>query len=595
MPRSPLADVKLNLVESIDDLWAMKRWAAERRETPLGFDCETSGLDPSRHKLRLIQLGDMRQGWAVPFDLWGGGALEVLRDYEYDLVGHNSPFDWRFIKTNGKLDLPWHKIHDTMVLARLDDPTRSAGLKPLSVSLVDKHADSGSHALHDGMRLNNWDWETVPVNYPAYWVYGALDPVLTCHIWHQLYPRVIETMPAAYDLELAVNRVCARMMLKGIMIDREYVLSKKQELQDFSQNVRKWLKEYHEITSPMASKQIASAFEALGLKITRFTATGQPAVDKELLEGVQAAEGLPAGVADLARAVLKVRHADKIVSTYFDGFLKTADADDVIHPQIWPMQARTGRMSISDPALQTLHRDDKVVRGAFIPRPGHALISCDASQIELRVSASLSGDANLIELLREADASGTDVYATIATSLFNETIGKGDPRRQATKSCAYTKLYGGGVSKMALVLGLPPQQARAMSDLFDNRFPGLAEFSLRLQREAAIQISRGERPHARTSLGRYLPCEKDKTYALTNYAVQSESAEILKRGLIDLAAAGYDDSLLLPVHDECVLEVPRERADEALLEIQETLTKSSSNYAVAIPWEGKVMPERWQK
>jgi hypothetical protein len=89
---SPLSKVKLRLVESISDLEEMKRWAGERRETPLGVDCESEGLDIGRHKIRLLQLGDMHTGWAVPFDLWGGGALEILRSYEGEFVGHNIPF-----------------------------------------------------------------------------------------------------------------------------------------------------------------------------------------------------------------------------------------------------------------------------------------------------------------------------------------------------------------------------------------------------------------------------------------------------------------------------------------------------------------------
>src|SRR5262249_1672315 len=126
---SVLGNVQLHLVDSIDELWAMKQWAGERRETPLAFGPGKSGLSPERDKLRLIQLGDKHHGWAFPVE-WSGGTLEVLRDYDGPLAAHNLPFDYRFIYRQCGTALPWHKLHDTLLLAALDDPMRSRGLKP---------------------------------------------------------------------------------------------------------------------------------------------------------------------------------------------------------------------------------------------------------------------------------------------------------------------------------------------------------------------------------------------------------------------------------------------------------------------------------
>jgi 3'-5' exonuclease len=196
---TPLDNVKLTLVESIDDLLALKRWASERRDVPIGFDCETEGLDPSRHKLRLVQLGDLTHGWAIPFELWGGGAIEVMRDYEGEFVAHNASFDWRFFKLHAKHEIPWGKIHDTMTLARLDDPTRVAGLKPLSQMYVDKHADAGQAALNEGMRVNKWTWATVPVNYPAYWCVPLSTEILTRSGWKKYDELSLDDETLGYD------------------------------------------------------------------------------------------------------------------------------------------------------------------------------------------------------------------------------------------------------------------------------------------------------------------------------------------------------------------------------------------------------------
>lgn len=590
---SPLAEVELHLVESIDDLWALKRWVGERRPVPLGVDTESSGLDPARHRIRLIQVGDLKQGWAVPYPLWGGGILELLYDYEEEITGHNMGFDWRFLKANAGLELPWHKLHDTMILGALDDPTRTKGLKQLSTMLVDKHATTGEKALHEGMTEQGWTWETVPYNFTPYWAYGAMDPVLTAHLWNQLHPRVMERSPEVYDLEMGVVRVCSKMMLKGMRIDHEYINASIEKLQKYALETREWLIKEHNVDSPMSAQQIARALVAMGETITAYTPTNQPQMTKEILDGFRTKSGI-AGVSEFVDCVLNLRHAEKMISTYLENFLSMADSDGVVHPQIWTLQARTGRMSISEPALQTLPRDDKIVRGAFIPREGCALISIDASQIEMRLAAALSGDKGLIELFKEMDAGGADIYSGIATELFGEKIEKSDPRRQATKTLSYTKLYGGGVNKMAMGVKLPVSQVQVIHDAFNSRFPGLNKLASLIQQQAREMVMAGERPATFTTMGRYLPCDSGKEFALINYKIQSEAAEVLKKGLLNLEAGGFGDNLCLPIHDEILLEVPTEDADDALIEVNRILNESTE-YAVPIPWEGKVMRERWAK
>src|SRR4029453_4732599 len=101
-------------------------------------------------------------------------------------------------------------------------------------------------------------------------------------------------------------------------------------------------------------------------------------------------------------------------STYFKNFIEKND-DGIVHPQIRTMGARTGRMSVTAPALQTLPKDDSMgVRRAFVPRnEGDVLISCDYSQVEMRLLAHFSGDPALQAAFREADETGGDFFVTI--------------------------------------------------------------------------------------------------------------------------------------------------------------------------------------
>src|SRR5277367_937304 len=271
-----------------------------------------------------------------------------------------------------------------------------------------------------------------------------------------------------------------------------------------------------------------------------------------------------------------------------------AGLDGAIHPSIMQLQARTGRSSCTSPNLQNLPRDDKVCRGSFIPHPGYVFITTDASQIELRIAASVCGDEGLITAIREADENGTDIYAGIATMLFGTSINKKDPRRQATKSSAYTKIYGGGVKKIALTIGLPFADAKRMNDMFDTRFPKLASYAGELVATARRQSSQGITPYTRTDTGRYLPCDDARSYALLNYKVQATAAEELKRAITRLASAGLGDMLRLPVHDEVILECPEADAEDVLRLVQDTV-REDHRFAVSIPWSGEIMPVRWSK
>jgi DNA polymerase-1 len=593
MAESPLANVELHLVRSLDDAFACKRWAAERRETPLGVDTETTGLNPLTDRLRLLQLGDKRHGWAFPAE-WAGAAVEIIDGYDGDFVAHNSGFDQRVIWHSLGYRLPLHKLHDTMFIAALADPLRPKGLKPLSARLIDRNAVAGEKLLHDGMKANGWDWVTVPTGFPPYWAYACLDPVLTTILWEMMSPEVLETAAEAYDLERAVMPILGSAMDHGLLVDKEYVTEKLAALERFTASTREWLNTHYGVNSLMSARQLHAALSAAGVEITATTRTGLPSIDKETLEAVSVSQEAPQAARELANAVLRARHSEKMATTYLSAFLELAGPDGAIHPSIMQIQARTSRMSCTNPNLQNLPRNDKIIRGAFIPRPGNVWITCDASQIELRLIASLSGDENLIRTIKEADEAGTDIYAGMASAIHGEAIGKKDERRQHLKSAVYCRAYGGGVKKMALTIGLPYAQAKQLNDMISSQFPRLDSYAGELIATSRRQQAAGEVPHVRTDTGRYLPLDADRAYSATNYICQATAAEELKRAITRLASAGLGDTFRLPVHDEVICECPAEDAPEVLKLIEATV-REDHRFAVSIPWEGSIMETRWAK
>ena len=444
--------------------------------------------------------------------------------------------------------------------------------------------------LHDGMRENGWDWDTVPVNYRPYWNYGALDTVLTSLLWKQLYPRVMASCPEVYDLERGTARVVSRMMEAGILTDQPYIAETIERLKRESQEIRDWLETAYHVTTPNSGPQVARALASLGYEVGAYTATGQPRIDKEVLEYILKSCDDPV-VTELARTVYSVRHKERMISNYLENFVKMADPSGIIRCQIWTLTAKTGRMSVTEPALQTLHRDDKVIRGSFIPRPGHVFISCDFSQIEMRLAAALSGDEGLVKAFAESDNGGLDFYSGIAQELFGEPVPKEDKRRQAVKTMSYAKLFGAGVPTMARSIGLPESQVRPIHDAFISRYPGLERLAKDTAATAWQMAHEGEQPAIVLSSGRRLPV--DREHAAVNYLIQGTAAEVLKRAGLAIEAAGLGPSMRLFIHDEILFEVTADQAADAVKVIEDTMTDDS--FAVPLTCSAKILPDRWVK
>jgi DNA polymerase-1 len=592
MADSLLDNVSLNLVETIDDLFAFKRWVGERRESPLGIDTESGNLSPWKSDLRLVQFGDLHTGWALPWDDWKGAIKEIITSWEGEWVCHNLPFEQKFFKIHGGVQLPWDRCHDTLVQAKLDDPMRPAGLKPLSSKLVDRTAAQGQKALDDGMKAQGWTWATVPITFAPYWVYGALDPVLTVHIHQQLYPRVRAAAPEAYDLEMAVLRICTAMMIKGIKVDVPYVRESIEKFEAFSTATRTWLKAVHGITSPLSGGQISRAFIEFGCEITRFTDGGAPQMDKETLTQFKKFAKDPRA-RQLAEYVLAVRHTEKMKGSYLENFLEMRDSEDLIHTSINTLAARTGRMSATDPALQTLDRDDKTVRGSFIPREDNAFITCDLDQVEGRLGAHFSEDPGLMEAFHKSDHGGTDFFCEIGSSVYLEPIDKKDPRRNIIKTIFYRSQFGGGdnVTAMAEATGVPFDQMHQAKELFDERFPGIKQMLTEVSQES----KQNNPPYIRSPLGRKLTLERGQEYTQGyNALIQGHGAEYFKQRLVILDAAGFGDAMVLPVHDEIILEVHRDDVEEAAKTVEDCMT-DRTNYKVPLTAGAKILHERWEK
>lgn len=590
-----LQHVDLRLVDSVDEAVAFKRFLGQRRPRNfLGIDSESSGLNPylPGEKLRLIQIGDETAGWVIPWEQWGGVALEAIREWEGEWGLHNQPHDQQWFMEHAGVELPWNRTHDTMAQVAVINPLMPKGLKFVGESILGKQALAGEKLLKKGMQEQGWTWATVPFSFMPYVVYSAIDPILVDFIDQEYRPQVMQHAAHAYELELGAQRVCTRMMQRGMLLDVPYVNESRSKLEDYSQRARAWLKSNHGVTSPNSGGQLRRAMEGHGQEIIFFTPSGTPQFDKNALTFYKV-EGQNEYVRQLADCVLKIRHAEKIIGSYFDNFLKFRDANDIIHASINTLAARTGRMSVTSPALQTLHRNDVIVRGSFIPRPGYVFITCDLNQVEARMAAHFTGDPGLIDSFLRAETDGTDFFCELGGLIYGEPISKKDPRRNMVKTIVYRTNYGGGenVEAMALAAEVPLLQMKHAKESFDASFPGVKE---ELERTAQVAKSRNP-PHLFSPFGRRFLLDRGQEYTQGfNARIQGHAAEYFKRCLLDIERAGLGEYMVLVVHDEVIAEVPIDMAEDARKIIEDCMTDRTS-YRVPITADSAILTERWKK
>jgi DNA polymerase-1 len=583
MTNDALSDVKLHLVNSTEEATKFLQWLGERRpHNAVAIDTETGekpgrdrkdALSPWHGQLRLIQVGDSQQGWAIPWDQWKGVFYEGMGRFDGPIVCHNIAFEARWLELHSEWKMPWHRAHDTMIQAHIIDPLGVGALKRLAALYVDGRAVALQDTLDEELVKNGWTWGTVPTNFQPYWAYGALDCVLTMRLWEQFNVKCGPDGPynRAYELEMATRRIVTRMEINGARIDLDYSKKKFDELTEYAESVKTWAKQKYNGVSISSNIQLVRLFESLGAEINEYTPSGQKSASKDQLK-LLSIEGNDE-VKALAEIVLKQRKADKLANTYFSNFLND-NVNGFVHPSVKTLGARTSRMSIQNPALQTLPKGDDVVRRAFIPKDEeHVIITSDLDQVEFRMFASLSQDPNLISLFNRADATGSDPFTEIGREIYNDpNMQRSDKRRNLIKGTIYGRLYGAGVSKQALTAGVPETQMRTVSDSLDTRFPGMALFQRQIEDVGMRRLKAEGQGYVYTWTGRRLPCDEERVYTLLNYLIQGGAAEVFKSNLVKLDQAELTELLIVPVHDEIVLNAPRKDAEEIKRIVKECMT-----------------------
>ncbi|MGW1828872.1 DNA polymerase [Streptomyces tubercidicus] len=603
-------NLPVNVPDRPEDLQTFVGWVSQQRGT-VAVDTESHGLeilsgDPEY--IRLVQFGNTREAWNIPVEL-GDPFREAARDAIRQLpriVGHNfQGFDAPAIHAYSGLDYDelCRKATDTMLLSKLVDPRQvheggiGSSLKPLSAHYIDASAPDTQGDLTAVFRslglTKATGFSRIDLWHPTYQSYGGGDVILTARLLEKLEAELIRLgVPRRLvDYEHEVARICGHMQIRGLLLDQDYTRELSAELTQEEEENTAVVRSYgvEKLGSPT---QIAEALLGMGETLIlpgktapERTAGGALKVDKSVLcaladldlQGQRLHVRTPN---PLATAVIKAKRAGKWRSAYADNFLSTVDRNGRIHPGIRTMQARTGRMSVTNPAVQTLPSGDWKIRRCFLAEEGHQIISTDFQAVELRVLAALAG----VRRMKEAINAGEDLHSFTARLVFGDDF---TPKhRKISKAIGFGVVYGGGATTIQRQTGAPMEEVKRAVAAYHRTYPEVRRAANRWQREA---FSRGMVTTSVT--GRRLPLDRDRTYAVTNYQVQSAARDCLGQALIDMDAAGLGPYLRLPVHDEVVASAPAAEAEEVGRAIAKCMTFDL--FGVPIQAEAEVGGRSW--
>jgi len=559
--------------QTILDQETLSAWLAKLNAAELtAFDTETTSLDQMEARLvgmsfavakgEAAYLPLAHRGAEQPTQLPFDATLATLKSWlESDAhlkVGQNLKYDAHVLLNHGiRLG---GIAHDTLLQSYVLESDKSHDMD----SLAKRHLGLTTIPYTDicGKGAKQICFDEVAIDKAA--EYAAEDADITLRLHRKLWSQVEATgrlAPLYREIELPTMAVLLDMERTGVLIDPFLLAQHSEELGrrllDLERQAHELAGQPFNLGSPKQLGEIL--FIKLGLPVVKKTATGQPSTDEDVL--TQLAEDYP-----LPKLLLEHRSLAKLKSTYADKLPRMVNPKTGrVHTTFSQATAVTGRLASTDPNLQNIPirtAEGRRIRAAFIAPRDHVIVSADYSQIELRIMAHLSEDARLLD----AFARGEDVHRATAAEVFGVAPAEvSSEQRRYAKVINFGLIYGMSAHGLAKNLGIERSAAQAWIDRYFARYPGVADYMERTKAEAK------DKGYVETVFGRrlYLPDIRAQQVgrrqaaerAAINAPMQGTAADLIKRAMIivhdRLADSALKSKLVLQVHDELVLEVPR--------------------------------------
>ncbi len=553
-----LADTKEKRAELI---------ALLKKQKSFCFDTETTGTDANNCELVGLSFAVKSfEGWyvPVPVDQEEVQAIvdefkEVLEDASIGKIGQNIKFDILMLK--------WYDVNlqgdlfDTMMAHYIIDPDTRHGMdvlsenylgyKPVSITELIGAKGKGQGSMRD-------------VEIEKIKEYAAEDADITLQLKEIFEPKIkaVGAEDLLHKMENPLIYVLADIEYEGVKIDHDTLREFSKDLETDIAKLEKTVYEKAGVRFNIASpKQLGEVlFEKLMLDPkAKKTKTGQYQTGEDVLLSL-------AAKSDIVRDILDYRQLQKLKSTYVDALPQMVNQKTGrVHTSYNQAVAATGRLSSTNPNLQNIPirtERGREVRKAFIPRDkDHVIVSADYSQIELRIIAEISKDANMMD----AFVKNIDIHTATAANVYGIAVEDVDSnQRRNAKAVNFGIIYGQSAFGLSQNLGIPRKEAAEIIENYFARFPGIKQYM-----SDTMNFAR-ENGYVTTLMGRrrYLRDINSANQTVRGFAernainapIQGSAADMIKIAMINIhrefKAKKLDSRMTMQVHDELVFDVP---------------------------------------
>ncbi len=575
-----------------------------KKATALGFDVETTELDPYRGELRLVQLSDGRATKVIDLRAFARGheagdgkretgegipeSVRVLRENpelaplkellsstKQVKIAHNAKFDTSWVRHH--LGVEVGGIYDTYlasILVAAGEGDRRHGLADVVQFFLGRTLDKTEQVS---------DWSANELSQSQI-EYAAKDAAIMPEVKAKLDERIVaDGLADVLELENECVMPIAQMELNGFYLDAD-----------------RWREQLAKV-SKVQERTARELQHLLSAGVAQASLFGAPQINLDSVDQVtNALLNLGVPVPNTTRAwelqplaaeypvvgkLLEYRAAAKASQSFGENILEFIEpATGRIHADFRQIGAPTGRFACSRPNLQQIPHEEEY-RRCFRAPDGRKLVIADYSQIELRILADFSGDTNFIN----AFVSGQDFHATTAAQVFGiKTEDVTPDQRSFAKRLNFGVVYGIGASRFASMTGLTQSQAEETLRRYFATYPRMDEWLRNAARNVLTERS------ARTASGRlarmtFDPNDRSSVGAAQRYAknmpIQGTSADILKRALRLLHddIRGTSAMLVNIVHDEIVVECDAADAEMAAAKLESAMLRAGEQFVSKVP------------
>ena len=561
--------------EAVEGETAIKQLvAALKKHDEICFDTETTGIDANDAELVGLSFSvNPGEAYYVPCLADQKKTKEILTHFNVLFsdkkklwIGQNTKYDLLVLKWYG-IEVAGN-IFDTMLAHYVIEPDGKRSMDILSEKFL------GYEPVHieeligkkGKMQGNMRDVEIEKIK-----EYAGEDADITLQLKNVFTPllKQKEVEKVFNEVENPLVKVLVDMEFEGIKVDVDFLSDYSKELEKDAKKAEESVYKQAGVRFNLASpKQLGEVlFDKLKLDPSaKKTKTGQYQTGEDVLLKL-AVKGH-----QIVDDILTFRELTKLKSTYVDSLPQLINKKTGrVHTTYGQAVAVTGRLASNNPNLQNIPvRTDrgKEIRKAFIPRDSkHILLSADYSQIELRIVASISGDANMCKAFKD----GTDIHTATAARVYN--IDEKDvtkEMRYKAKSVNFGIIYGQGAFGLADNLGISRAEAKEIIDNYKKEFPGIQKYM-----DDTINFAR-EHGYVQTLMGRkrWLRDINSANFTVRGFAernainspIQGTAADMIKLAMQKVHTAlkkeKMESRMILQVHDELVFDAVKSEVKE---------------------------------